>query len=137
MENELVFGPEEEAEADRLIRIALAEDLPAGDVTSESLIPGRARVRAAFVPREAGPVAGIPVAVRLFAALDRRIEVGPAARDGAGVEAGREILEVAGPALPILAGERAALNFLQRLSGIATRARRWSELLAGAGAALL
>jgi nicotinate-nucleotide pyrophosphorylase (carboxylating) len=131
-----VFGPAEEAEADQLVRLALAEDLPGPDVTSEALIPPGARARGAFVPRGPGVVCGLPVVLKVFSALDARISARALVSDGREVEAGERLLELDGPARGILAGERTALNFIQRLSGIATRTRRFRERLAGTGVEL-
>jgi nicotinate-nucleotide pyrophosphorylase (carboxylating) len=134
---EFTFGRAEEEEAERLIRLALAEDLPEGDVTSEALIPPGARARGAFVPREPGVVCGLPVVVKVFSVLDPRIAARAVAADGSEVKPGERLLTLEGPARAILGGERTALNFLQRLSGIATRTRRYRDLLAGTGAELL
>jgi nicotinate-nucleotide pyrophosphorylase (carboxylating) len=134
---DLKFARSEEEAAERLIRMALAEDLPEGDVTSESLIPPGVSVRAAFVPRQAGVLCGIPVVLKLFTILDPRVRCRPLATDGEEARAGSAFLEVVGPARAILAGERSALNFLGRLSGIATRTRSWLSALKGAGVVLL
>lgn len=132
-----MFGPREWEEAMRLIGLALAEDLPGPDVTSQALIPPEVRVRGAFVPRHEGVFCGGPVIVALFETLDRRVTVRPLRPDGERVRAGEQVLEISGPALPILAGERAALNFVQRLSGIASTARRWMDALGDSPTVLL
>lgn len=137
MEQPLCFGPEEEAEADRLIRLALAEDLPGPDITSDPLIPAHATVRGVMVFREEGIVCGIPVVERLLRALDRSIETVLAASDGTRAARGSAVLEMRGPARSVLAAERSALNFLQRLSGIATRTARWVATLRGLSLELL
>ncbi len=133
----LKFGPPEAEEADRLIGLALAEDLSGGDVTSEALIPPGVRVRGAFAARSRGVICGIPVVERLFAKIDPTIALKALQADGDEARAGVPFLEMSGPARSILAGERTALNFVQRLSGIATRVREWSAWLAGSRAALL
>jgi len=137
VEFQLHFGPSEAEEADRLIRLALDEDIPGDDITTRSLIPPRARIRGKFVFRESGIACGIPVAMELFGRLDRRISLNPLKRDGQAVQAGQGILEVFGPAEPILAGERISLNFLQRLSGIATQTGEWKDRMGGSRALLL
>lgn len=131
------FGFREKKEARRLIRLALAEDATGRDVTTRALIPARTRVRGAFVAREDGVLCGIPVAALVFAALDPKVAVRPIHPDGARVHAGEPLLEVEGSGRSILTGERVTLNFLQRLSGIATATRRFEDLLAGSRARLL
>jgi len=133
----LRFGPQELREARQLIRLALAEDLPHGDITTQALVPPRTHIRALFVPRERGVVCGLPVVVELLRRIDRRIASTPLHRDGDMVKAGDPILEIAGPAQSILEGERTALNFIQRLSGIATTTRAWKSTLRGFRALLL
>src|SRR5882672_3453373 len=105
------FGPLEEEEAERLVQLAILEDLPRGDVTTDTLIPAGIRARAAFVPRQDGVVCGIPVVEKLFSHLEPRIVCRPAAADGAPIRAGEPFLAVEGPARAILSGERSALNF--------------------------
>lgn len=131
------FGPLEWEEAMRLINLALAEDLPGPDVTSESLIPPDARIRGALVPRQEGVLCGGPVIVALFETLDRRVSVQALRGEGDRVNAGEQVLEISGPALPVLSGERTALNFIQRLSGIASMVRRWMDALGDSAAVLL
>lgn len=117
---------------DRLIALALEEDLgSAGDVTSQALIPADQRGRAELLAKEALVVAGTDVVRRTFHAVDPRIEVELVVRDGARVAA-REVLgTVRGPLRSILIGERTALNFLQRLSGVATATSRAAQSLEG------
>jgi nicotinate-nucleotide pyrophosphorylase (carboxylating) len=117
------------------VRAALAEDLGrAGDVTTQATIPASAQARAAIVARESGIVAGLPVARAAFALLDRQIVFEAQARDGARVESGTRIALVSGSARAILAAERVALNFLGRLSGVATLTARYVGAVAGASA---
>jgi nicotinate-nucleotide pyrophosphorylase (carboxylating) len=118
-----------------LVDAALSEDLGPGDATSEALIPeileGEARIEA----REALVIAGVEVAGTVFARSDVSWE---AARvDGSSVKAGTVIGRVRGPARGILASERTALNFLQRLSGIATLTRRFCEAVSGTSVTLV
>lgn len=122
---------------DDLIARALAEDVGGGDVTTLAIVPADTRAEARIVARAAGVVAGLPVASRVFAHVDPRVEVALAARDGERVRPAQTVASLAGPARAILSGERVALNFLQHLSGIATRTAHFVELVAGTGARIL
>ncbi|HTE54373.1 MAG TPA: carboxylating nicotinate-nucleotide diphosphorylase [Kofleriaceae bacterium] len=119
-------------EVARLIELALSEDLGRGDVTTASVLDGDGgHAEAAVVAREALVVFGIDIAADVFARVDRRIEVDVRAPDSAAAERGAVLLFVRGPAAPILAAERTALNFLQRLSGVATLSRQFAQAVAG------
>ncbi len=122
---------------DHLIELALAEDLPAGDVTTEAIIPEEAMARAAFQAKQDGVLAGIEVAARVFYLLDPRIEFIKKLEDGQGFKAGQVLAEVSGPAASLLKGERTALNFLQRLSGVASLTRMFVEAARGTRARIL
>jgi len=105
---------------DAVVR-ALDEDLGrAGDVTSIATIPEEARANAVLVARQAGRIAGLPLAVATFRKLVPEIQIHADLRDGAAVAAGASLLRITGPARAVLAGERTALNFVGRLSGVAT-----------------
>lgn len=122
---------------DHLIDLALEEDLALGDVTSRSIFP-RGRKSQAFI--EAGAdlvVCGLDVAKRVFERVDPALRVRLTARDGERVRPGARVCHVAGPTASLLAAERTALNFLQRLSGIATLARRFADAAAGTGVAVV
>ena len=126
------------AAADALIALALAEDLgDAGDVTSLSTIPADRGGRATFVARTPGVVAGLPVIGLVFAQLNASVTVTLHAADGTSAERGTRLATVAGPLRAILTAERTALNFLQRLSGVATLTRRYVDAVAGLPVALL
>jgi nicotinate-nucleotide pyrophosphorylase (carboxylating) len=127
--------PEEVVRA--IVSRALAEDVGPGDVTSEATVAAEAQCRAEIVAREPGVIAGVQVAGAVFAALDRRIAFEALVAEGAQVEAGAALARLRGPARAVLAGERTALNFLQRMSGIATLTRRYVEAVAGTGARIL
>jgi nicotinate-nucleotide pyrophosphorylase (carboxylating) len=100
---------------------ALEEDLGrAGDITSAATLPEGATARAKLVARKTGTIAGLPCAARAFRALAPKITFGAFARDGDRVPANTTLAEIEGPAIAILSAERVALNFLGRLSGIAT-----------------
>jgi nicotinate-nucleotide pyrophosphorylase (carboxylating) len=104
-----------------IVRHALEEDLGrAGDLTTDGVVEADNQARAAFVARKSGVVAGLDVAAAAFALLDDRVRMTVERPDGARLEAGDAIAVVDGPARAILTGERTALNFLGRLSGIAT-----------------
>jgi nicotinate-nucleotide pyrophosphorylase (carboxylating) len=106
---------------DEAVHRALDEDLGrAGDVTSIATIPEDTPARAILVPRQAGVIAGLPLAVATFQKLSPDIRIDAHVRDGAVVAKGLQILTINGPARAVLAGERTALNFVGRLSGIAT-----------------
>ncbi len=106
-----------------IVRAALAEDVGAGDISSRASLPPRVFARAEIAARQPGVVAGIHVARAVFRALDRRITFRPLVTEGASVRAGRALIRLTGPLYALLAGERVALNFLARLSGIATLTR--------------
>lgn len=116
---------------DRLIELALAEDVGPGDLTTEALVPAAQEGRASFLCKERMVVAGLEAARRTFRAVDPRCEVRFFVEEGRVVEAGRVFGEVKGPVRAILTAERTALNFLQRLCGIATLTRSWVDALAG------
>lgn len=120
-----------------LVARALEEDLGPGDITTRSLIPTEEEVTAEIVAGEPLVIAGLPVAGEVFRYLDGRVAFDPLFSDGDAVDAGARIATVSGPAGPILAGERTALNFLQRLSGIATLTHRFVELVSGTHATIL
>lgn len=106
---------------DEAVHRALDEDLGrAGDVTSIATIPEDTPARAILVARQAGVIAGLPLAVATFQRLSQDIRIEAHARDGAVVAKGLPILTINGPARAVLAGERTALNFVGRLSGVAT-----------------
>ena len=113
--------PEIQALVDR----ALEEDLAGNDVTTRALIPLALTGRAVVMTREPGILAGVDVAAAVFQRVDPSLSADALERDGAGLEAETFVLEVAGPVASILTAERAAVNFLQRLSGIATETGRY------------
>jgi nicotinate-nucleotide pyrophosphorylase (carboxylating) len=103
------------------VQRALDEDLGrAGDVTSIATIPETTMAHAIMVARQAGVIAGLPLAVAIFRKLSPDINIQAHVRDGATVAAGMHMLTISGPARAVLAGERTALNFVGRLSGVAT-----------------
>lgn len=111
----------------QLIRAAIAEDIGSGDVTSEFFIPRDARSRGRIVAREDGVASGVEVAAAVFHRIDRGLKIHLLIRDGESFREGASILEVEGRTRSILSAERTALNFLQRLCGIASLTRRYVE----------
>ena len=105
---------------DPLIDLAFEEDIGIGDITTEATVPSTQGGIGTLIAKSDGIVAGLPVAERVFAKLDTALAFRALVNDGEAVEAGTPIAEVQGSAKTILIGERTALNFLQRLSGIAT-----------------
>lgn len=120
-----------------LIELAIAEDIGPGDATSEATLPADRTLYARIVAKAAGVIAGLPVAETAFAHVEPRIRFTPRVYDGAEVVPGDVIAEVSGPGRGMLAAERIALNFLQRLSGIATLTRCFVDRVACAQATIL
>jgi len=116
---------------------ALAEDLGPGDITSECFIPAEHRSSARIVAKENAILAGTEVAVEVFHQVDPTIEILLHKNDGDTISAGDLILTAVGPTRALLSAERTALNFLQRLSGIATLTRRFVDAVAGTKAVIL
>jgi nicotinate-nucleotide pyrophosphorylase (carboxylating) len=117
---------------------ALAEDLPAGDVTSTATISADARGVGVFAAREAGVVAGLGVAALVFhEVMGDSVTVSDRLPDGTGVAAGDVVMRVAGPTRGLLTAERTALNYASHLSGVATATSHWVEALAGTRARVL
>jgi nicotinate-nucleotide pyrophosphorylase (carboxylating) len=112
------------------VRRALAEDVGTGDLTA-ALVPAGARADAIIVTREPAVLSGVPWADEVFRQLDDRVRIDWDAFDGERIAAGQRLCRIAGPARPVLTGERTALNFLQTLSGTATVARRYADAVAG------
>lgn len=121
----------------RLIDMALAEDKGAGDWTTRWIVPARTRAHARIVAKAEGVIAGLGVASAVFMRLDPRVEITSEVTDGGGVREGDLVCTIRGPARTILTGERTALNFLQRLSGIATLTHRFVAAVAGTEAKIL
>jgi nicotinate-nucleotide pyrophosphorylase (carboxylating) len=120
-----------------IVDLALAEDIGGGDVTSEATIPADAWSRATFVAKAPGVLSGLEAAALVFARVDPAIRFTPALRDGDRLTPGATIATVEGPARSLLAGERVALNFLQRLSGVATATASFVEAVAGTNARIV
>ncbi len=125
-------GIEQRPEVVRLIDLALEEDLgEAGDVTSQFIVDAGRPDEGWIVAREAMVLAGLPVAAAVFSRVSETLQVACLAADGDAVEAGTRIMHVQGSAVAILSGERLALNFLQRLCGVATMTRAFVDRVVG------
>lgn len=122
---------------EEIIKNALAEDLGAGDHTSLATIPADATGRAELLIKEDGVIAGIEVAEKVFKTVDPDIKFIGLMDDGQRVKRGDIVFTVAGKSISILSAERLALNFLQRMSGIATSTRKMADLLEGLHTKLL
>lgn len=122
---------------DDIIRRALEEDAPWGDVTSEAFLPAGAVATADLVAREPGTLSGAEVFARTFALVDPGIRVDVLAEDGATFGPGETLARVAGDARAVLRGERVALNLAQRMSGIATLTARFVAAVAGTRASIV
>jgi len=118
-------------EISALVRGALKEDMGSGDVTLMALVPRPASARARIIAKQELVAAGLPIAERVFRALDTHIVFTALAQEGAAVRKGEALAELSGSAAAVLSGERTALNFLARLCGIATLARKFVDALAG------
>jgi nicotinate-nucleotide pyrophosphorylase (carboxylating) len=130
--DEILFSPLIE----RLIDLALEEDIGTGDVTTRALIPPGLMAEAHIRAKETLVVAGLPVAARIFHRLDPDLAFEPRVAEGQEVQPGTVLALLTGLAAPILTGERVALNFLMRLSGIATFTRRLAGRIAASTAVL-
>ena len=118
---------------EHLIDLALEEDAGLGDVTSRAIFPATHRSRGEIDAKQDLVVCGLEIAARVFAKVDPALKTKLLARDGERVKKGAIVLRVEGPTAAMLTAERTALNFLQRLSGIATQARRYADAVAGTG----
>lgn len=116
---------------DPILFRALNEDMPFGDVTTLSCVPETAVTRGYFLAKEDFVVCGLPVLQRVFALIDKAVQVTPQVSEGQSIQKGGILADIAGPARAVLSGERTALNFLQHLSGIATFTAGAAKAVAG------
>jgi nicotinate-nucleotide pyrophosphorylase (carboxylating) len=123
--------------ADKLIAAAIIEDIGSGDATSLAIFPPHAQTRARIIAKEPGIIAGLPVAKAVFAKIDHNIVFTPTLTDGAAVKSMDVLVNLEGGLVPILSVERIVLNFLQRLSGIATQAAEFVKAVKGTEAIIL
>lgn len=132
----MTLDPQLQADCERLVDQALAEDIGSGDVTA-LLIPAGTRGRARIITREAGVLCGRPWAELVFTRLDPAVRCRWLAAEGDDLSPDQVLCELEGDARALLTGERTALNLLQTLSGTATAARRYRDLAAGPGITVL
>jgi nicotinate-nucleotide pyrophosphorylase (carboxylating) len=126
-----------EEQIDNIIDIALAEDISHGDSTSEMLIPPELQGKASLLAKAEGIVAGVEVAKRVFLRVDPSLKIKALIKDGATVKPGDIIATISGRVISILKAERTALNFLQRLSGIATLTAQYTAKTQGFATSIL
>jgi len=119
------------------LKRALAEDLGSGDVTTNSIVPADALLRGRILAKDAGVVAGLDIAQAVFLLLEDQIVFIPSVVEGAQVTSGTVLANIAGSARALLTGERTALNFLGRMSGIATLTRQFVDRVSGTSARIL
>ncbi len=127
-----------EANIDTLVTLALAEDLgEAGDVTTQATIDPTVRAYARITAKASGVIAGLPALEAVYQQLDPSVQISIDTHDGCPVTPGTRVVTLAGSAQSLLSGERTALNFLQRLSGIATLTCQFVDAAAGSKAVIL
>lgn len=125
------------SQIDRVIQLALEEDAPFGDLTTEAFVPAEAQATAELVAREAGVFSGGEVFARAMTALDPQVAVSLRIDDGAEFRQGQVLASITGPARPILTCERIGLNLLQRMCGIATTTAKYVAAVAGTEARIV
>ena len=126
--------PFDSDEVKRLIRLAVEEDLGTGDVTTDAVVPADVQARARVVARQAGVVAGLPLMLPVLGEFASSTSEERSVRDGQEISPGQTLAVIAAPARALLSAERTVLNFLQRLSGIATLTRKYVDAVAGTSA---
>ena len=124
-------------QADQLIRMALQEDITSEDVSTNAVMPTATRGTVDLIAKEDGVVAGLEIYARVFKILDEKTEIELHCKDGDEVKKGELMATVTGDIRVLLSGERVALNYLQRMSGIATYTRQVAKLLEGSNVTLL
>ena len=124
-------------QADQLIRMALQEDITSEDVSTNAVMPTATKGTVDLIAKEDGVVAGLEIYARVFTILDEKTEIDLHCKDGAEVKKGELMATVTGDIRVLLSGERVALNYLQRMSGIATYTRQVAKLLEGSNVTLL
>lgn len=129
--------PLQHPQLNALVRAALDEDGAFNDLTTIATVVSDRRARATLVAREGGVVCGVPLALEAFRVLDQKVAIRVDVEDGTPVDAGTPVLVLSGHARGLLSAERVALNFMQRLSGIASLTRRFVDAVAGTKAKIL
>ena len=125
------------AEISQYISRALEEDIGSGDVTTDTIVPAKASLRGRIVAKEDGVVAGLEVARQVMLSLDPSVEFVAKVDDGSKVQRGTVLADLEGSARALLTGERTALNFLGRMSGIATLTRKFVDAVSSTNAVIL
>lgn len=125
------------AEINDCVRRTLSEDVGPGDATTNPIVPANAQIEALITAKQAGVIAGLDVAATVFHSLDENVSLSASVGEGAHVESGTVVARLSGAARPVLTAERTALNFLGRMSGIATLTHQFVHLIAGTGAKIL
>ncbi len=120
-----------------IITRALAEDIGTGDITTLSTIPKQQQISGRFIAKEDGVICGIDIMKKVFEKVDHTITLKPLVNDGDKVNKGDIIAEINGTAIGVLTGERVALNFLQRLSGISTKTYEITQKIKGTNACIV
>lgn len=119
---------------DEIITRALKEDIGTGDITTMSIVPAGQTINGRFIAKEAGIICGLEIVRRVFEIVNNEIQFKPLVNEGDAVLTGEVIASISGPAVGILMGERVALNFLQRLSGISSKTASLAKIIEGTGA---
>jgi nicotinate-nucleotide pyrophosphorylase (carboxylating) len=120
-----------------IVELALREDIGTGDITTNSTVPESATARGTFRAKASGVLSGLDATAAIFAAVDPGVDFEPRFANGESFESGDVLAIVNGPARSVLTGERVALNFLQRLSGVATATRRYVDAVSGTNARII
>jgi len=131
------MAPHLSSEVLPVLKFALAEDIGSGDVTTDGIVPLDAKLRGQIVAKQAGVVAGLDIAWQVFQLLDEQVKFISRVDEGTAVKAGEVLADVFGSARALLTGERTALNFLNRMSGIATLTRQFVAAVSHTRAVIL
>ena len=137
MTQEHITNADSPIDISHCIKRALAEDIGRGDVTTDSIVPAGASLRGRIIAKQDGIVAGLHVANEVFRVLDPNVTFAAQTEDGSRVTRGSILVELQGDARALLTGERTGLNFLGRMSGIATLTRQFVDAVASTGAIIL
>ncbi len=137
MNSEVTLAPRLEPALIDCLRRALDEDIGTGDVTTDRIVSAGATLRGKIVAKEAGVIAGLDIAQNVFLLLDREIDFTANVTEGESVVSGTVLADISGAARALLTGERTALNFLGRMSGIATLTRQFVDAVSGTAAKIL
>ena len=125
------------SEIDKRIDLALEEDINTGDITTQAIFGDQQQVEGEFIAKEDGVIAGLELGTHIFERLSKQVKFDPSVPDGSKVIKGTIVAAVTGPADVVLTAERTILNFMQRMSGIATQTRRFSDEISHTRARIL